>query len=91
MGRWLDVGESEQRPEPRRQKNLEFLEFVVELPRGSAKSLRRVVFHCLLATVNRLLFTHAGSRVSPAFHFCFICSRPVMRWAFAPAAVDSGR
>ena len=70
MGRWLDEGErSNSDPGRSSKKNLEFREFKVELPRVSAKSLRRVVFHRPLATVNRLLFTHAGSRVSPAFHF----------------------
>jgi len=71
MGRWLDEGENEQRPGPRRQKNLEFCEFRIELPRVSAKSLRRVVFHRPLATVNRLLFTRGFpslSRIPFLFH-----------------------
>jgi hypothetical protein len=74
-----------------RQKNLEFREIEVELPRVSAKSLRRVVFHCPLATVNRLLFTRGFPSLS-RIPLCSICSRPVMRAGrFAPAAIDSGR
>jgi len=66
-----------------RQKNLEFLEFEVELPRVSAKSLRRVVFHCPLATVNRLLFTRVPESLPhftlfhlfPTGHALGVCAR----------------